>query len=66
MAGLIDGIGLLSGGLGIIGFIQDNIPGPAIPEGPILRIKVGLEKGDDEGQLVCPSTQLLRDPDAFS
>ncbi|KAK0113923.1 hypothetical protein ONS96_014772 [Cadophora gregata f. sp. sojae] len=50
-AALIDGIGLLSGGLGIIGFIQDNLPGGDLPEGATLRVKVGLEKGDDEGQL---------------
>ncbi|PVH76724.1 hypothetical protein DL98DRAFT_640301 [Cadophora sp. DSE1049] len=50
-AALIDGIGLISGGLGIIGFIQDNLPGGELPEGATLRVKVGLEKGDDDGEL---------------
>ncbi len=48
MSGLIDGVGLVSGVLGIVGFIQDNVPDKP-PEGAIVRVKLGLGDDDDHG-----------------
>jgi hypothetical protein len=53
-AELIDGIGAISGVLGITGFFQDNIPDIESPDGATVRVKVGLSKDDEEAQLVSP------------
>ncbi|KAB8416321.1 hypothetical protein FH972_024841 [Carpinus fangiana] len=45
MSAAIDGIGIISGILGIIGFFQDNIPSNPAPQGATIQVKAGL--GDD-------------------
>lgn len=44
MSGVLDAIGLISGGLGIIQFFLDNLPAND-PAGASVQIKAGL--GDD-------------------
>lgn len=52
MSTLINAIGLFGTALGLVGFIQDNIPPPPEADGTTVRVKVGLSQGDDEAQLV--------------
>ena len=51
MSSVVDAIGLLGSVLGIIGFIQHNIPGESPPEGALVRVKAG-NPGDDNPGLV--------------
>ncbi len=49
MSAFIDGIGAVSGVLGIIQFAKDNIPSDP-PVGAAIRVKLGLgTKGDSHG-----------------
>ncbi len=49
MGAFIDGIGVISGALGIIQFAKDNIPSDP-PVGAAIRVKLGLgTKGDTHG-----------------
>lgn len=49
MSPFIDGIGVVSGVLGIIQFAKDNIPSDP-PVGAAIRVKLGLgTKGDSHG-----------------
>ena len=50
----IDAIGLLGSGLGIISFLQKNIPGDAPAQGAKIRIKAG-NPGDNNPGLVSIS-----------
>lgn len=52
----MDGIGLVSGVLGIVGFIQDNVPDDP-PEGANIRVKLGLGDDDNHG-IVSPYPPL--------
>lgn len=44
MSGILETIGLISGGLGIVQFFLDNVP-TSSPQGASIQIKAGL--GDD-------------------
>jgi hypothetical protein len=64
MAAVIEAIGLISGALGIIGFLQDNIPGKPEAQGAKVRVKVGLQRTEDDPNVVStvsvPMVILLR------
>ena len=62
-ASLIDGVGLISGALGIVGFIQDNIPDKP-PQGANIRVKLGLGDDDNHGNVRSypPSTHNRLSP----
>lgn len=49
---LIDGIGLVSGAFGIIGFLKDNIPAEQ-PSGPTIQVKAGRVAEDLEMVSPC-------------
>ena len=59
IAPVIEGIGAISGALGIIGFYEDNIPGMAPPQGASIRIKAG-NPGDDNPGVV--SREIFKSP----
>jgi len=54
---MIDAIGIVSGVLGIVGFIQDQIPDKPT-EGAAIRIKAGSGGTDDEGSVSIISRSL--------
>ena len=45
---MIDAIGIVSGVLGIVGFLQDQIPEKPTVEGAAIRIKAGSGGTDDQ------------------
>ena len=54
-AAVIDAIGIVSGGLGIISFFQSNMANPP-PQGAVVRVKGG-NPGDDDPGLVSNNQQ---------
>jgi hypothetical protein len=54
----VDAIGLVGASLGIIGFMQANIPGDPPPQGAKIRVKAG-NPGDDNPGLVSNILQDL-------
>jgi hypothetical protein len=51
-SGFIDAAGIVGDLLGLIGFIQDNLPMAPPDMGASVRVKLGLSKGDSEEQMV--------------
>lgn len=52
MSAVLDGIGLVSGVLGIISFFQDQFSTAQNPQGATVQIKAGLPQGDDDPSTV--------------
>lgn len=49
MAGFIDGIGVISGVLGIFSFVQDLFPQPETPSSCQYQFRIGLDGTDNFG-----------------
>jgi hypothetical protein len=58
MSAAIDAIGLVSGVLGIVSFFQDNISAQP-PQGATVRVKAGLEGGDEDASTVSLTESFL-------
>lgn len=58
--GVLDAVGLVSGGLGIISFFQNLLPDAQAPQGTSVNIKAGITQiGDDITNLVSKHFALL-------
>lgn len=65
MSGVLDAIGLISGGLGIIQFFLDNLPAND-PAGASVQIKAGLGDDSSSNLVMTISTELLvHQPDSW-
>ncbi|KAK0128776.1 hypothetical protein ONS95_000727 [Cadophora gregata] len=51
MTDVVSAIGLLGTALGIVSFFQSNIAGGAAPQGPVIRVKAGGPRNDDDVSL---------------
>jgi len=58
MSGVLDAIGLISGGLGIIQFFLDNLPAND-PAGASVQIKAGLGDDSSSNLVRIIATRLL-------
>lgn len=56
-AAVIDAIGVVSGGLGIISFFQGNLPGEKPPQGAIIKIKAGNPGDEDVDEVSMNATE---------
>jgi hypothetical protein len=56
MAGVMKAIGIVTEVLGIVSFLQSNLPGSS-PRGAAIRVKVGLEDNSSNNYVTIPADE---------